>query len=240
MAYTQKDILDYLESYDQETYHFFIDFEHPYFYTAGSWITLFADKDRWAIVFEKSGYSTGSDCGAIEFTYFGNCLLNLESGDPEDHSTSNMKVAILISDEDLRAIEEDYLLIDKNSSTIKVRDTLLPFEANNQINTYDLIRYLEAKKPALFKATDSELWQCLPSDLPKLMQIDNWNHQPYSKHKNMISPSAYVIEKTGTKPSKNETYKLIADILVTKDTTKWKPTLPPNNDWKNWPRAGGF
>lgn len=166
--------------------------------------------------------------------------MNLESGDPEDHSTSNMKVAILISDEDLRAIEEDYLLIDKNSSTIKVRDTLLPFEANNQINTYDLIRYLEAKKPALFKATDSELWQCLPSDLPKLMQIDNWNHQPYSKHKNMISPSAYVIEETGTKPSKNETYKLIADILVTKDTTKWKPTLPPNNDWKNWPRAGGF
>ncbi len=70
------------------------------------------------------------------------------------------------------------------------------------------------------------------------MQIDKWNHQPYSKHINITSPSTYVIEETGTRPSENETYKLIADILVTKDTAKWKPTLPPNNDWRNWPRAG--
>jgi hypothetical protein len=31
---------------------------------------------------------------------------------------------------------------------------------------------------------------------------------------------------------------MIADILVSKDTTKWKPTLKPNNDWRNWPNAG--
>jgi hypothetical protein len=40
MPYSQKDILEYLERYDQETYHFFVDLEHPYFFTAGSRLTL--------------------------------------------------------------------------------------------------------------------------------------------------------------------------------------------------------
>jgi hypothetical protein len=31
---------------------------------------------------------------------------------------------------------------------------------------------------------------------------------------------------------------MIADILVSKDTAKWKPALKPNNDWRNWPNAG--
>ncbi|MES1215589.1 MAG: hypothetical protein ABUT20_08730 [Bacteroidota bacterium] len=253
--YTQKDILDYLENYDHETYHFFIDFEHPYFYTAGSRITLFADKDRWAIVFEKSGYSTGNDSGEIEFEYFGNCLVNLGSGIEGDLSTSNMKVEIIIKYDDLRETEEDYLKINKNTPTIKVRNTILPIEhdirkyealkikpeyidADNQIDTPSLIRYLNEQNPQLFRATDNELRQCLPADLPKLMQIDKWNHQPYFKHRIKNSPDTYTIETKGTKPSDNETYKLIADILVTKDTTKWKPTLIPNNDWRNWPNAG--
>ena len=82
MPYSQKDILEYLEKCDQETYHFFIDLEHPYFFTAGSRLTLYADENRWAIVFEKSGYSTGSSAAEIEFANFGNCLINLKSKIP--------------------------------------------------------------------------------------------------------------------------------------------------------------
>ena len=43
--------------------------------------------------------------------------------------------------------------------------------------------------------------------------------------------SAY--EKTNP-PSHQETYKLLAKILVTRDTTNWKPTQKANNSWKNW------
>jgi len=35
-------------------------------------------------------------------------------------------------------------------------------------------------------------------------------------------------------PSQQETYKLLAKILVTRDTANWKPTQKPNNSWKNW------
>jgi len=35
-------------------------------------------------------------------------------------------------------------------------------------------------------------------------------------------------------PSQQETYKLLAKVLVTEDTTNWKPMQTPNNSWKNW------
>lgn len=257
-SFTQKDILNYLEETDQETYHFFIDFEHPYFYTAGSRLTLYADKNRWAIVFEKSGYSTGNSCGEINLTYFGNCLRNLKSGIPGDEKTSNMKSVILINNEDLKQLEDSSFLelIAKDKNRIKVRDSFLIIEHdtskyalkkiklqdfNNPENLVDfpsLIRYLDEEHPQVFRATDKELEMSLPSDLPKLMQIDEWHHEAYIKYKYMTSPTEYHYEVRGKKPSDYETYKMIAEILVSRDTTKWRPTLKPNNNWRNWPRAG--
>lgn len=257
-SFTQKDILNYLEETGQETYHFFIDFEHPYFFTAGSRLTLYADKNRWAIVFEKSGYSTGNSCGEINLTYFGNCLRNLESGIPGDEKTSNMKSVILINNKDLEQLEDsNHLeLIAKDKNKIKVRDSFLTIEhdaseyASKKIKLQDfnnpeslvdfpsLIRYLDEEHPQIFRATDKELEMSLPSDLPKLMQIDEWHHETYIKDKLMTSPTEYHYEVSGKKPNDYETYKMIAEILVTKDTTKWKPTLKPNNNWRNWPRAG--
>jgi hypothetical protein len=257
-SFTQKDILNYLEETDQETYHFFIDFEHPYFYPAGSRLTLYADENRWAIVFEKSGYSTGNSCGEIELEYFGNCLQNLKNGIPGDTATSNMKAVILIKDTDLEKIDNGEIeeLVAKEQDKIQVRDTMLPIEQNSSkyiakgieprdynnpkhlFDFYSLIRYLDEEYPHIFRATDKELRMCLPENLPKLMQIDQWHHEAYSKHKVPTSPTEYHYEVTGKKPSDYETYRMIADILVSRDTTKWKPTLKPNNDWRNWPKAG--
>ena len=257
-SFTQKDVLKYLEETDQETYHFFIDFEHPYFYTAGSRLTLYADEKQWAIVFEKSGYSTGNNCGEIELTYFGNCLKNLQSGTVGDVTTSNMKTVILINNTDLEQIDEGKFeeLVGKDKTKIKVRDTFLNIEQNsskyiakgikpraydnpkNLFDFYSLIRYLDEEHSRLFRATDNELRICLPVDLPQLMQIDEWHHEAYTKYKNMSSPTDYHYEVMGKKPSDYETYKMIADVLISRDSTKWKPTLKPTNNWRNWPNAG--
>lgn len=248
-TFTQKDILNYLEETDQETYHFPIDFEHPYFYTAGSRLTLYADEKRWAIVFEKSGYSTGNNCGEIEFAYFGNCLKNLQSSIPGKTATSNMEHVILIYDTDLEQIDEDKFeeLVAKDKTRIKVRNIFLNIEQDASkyiakgieprsydnpkglFDFYSLIRYLDEEYPNIFRATDKELRTCLPEDLPQLMKIDEWHHEAYT---------TYIHEPMGKKPSDYETYRMIADILVFRDITKWKPTLKPNNNWRNWPNAG--
>jgi hypothetical protein len=257
-SFTQEDILNYLEETGQENYHFFIDFEHPYFFPAGSRLTLYADDKRWAIVFEKSGYSTGNNCGEIEFAYFCNCLINLKSGIPGDILTSNMKTVILIEDTDLEGVDESKYeeLVSKDKTKIKVRDSFLAIEQDSSkyiakgimprdydnpkglFDFYSLIRYLEEEHPDVFRATDKELRMCIPEDLPQLMHIDNWHHETYSKYRLRYSETDYRDEVDGKKPGDYETYKMIADILVSRDTTKWKPTLRPNNNWRNWPGAG--
>ncbi len=256
--YTQQDILNELDRADQETYHFFIDLQHPYLYTAGSRLTLYADEERWAVVFEKSGYGNRSYCGQIELDYFGNCLQNLQSEIPGDPSTSNNKRVILIQEEDLRQIEEDFELVAQDKGEIPVRNSVLPIEQDlakylaRQIKPqeYDnpkklvdfpsLIRYLDEDNPSLFRATDEELSMCLPAGLPKIMQIDRWHHEVYYVGKKMTSVGVFEDEPMGASPSSYETYRMIADVLVWRDPAKWAPTLPPNNDWRNWPDAGGM
>ena len=198
------------------------------------------------------GYSNAGYRGEIELAYFGNCLTNLLSGG----ATSNLKTVVLIDNDEIQRIEKDMNeLVMKKIKQVKVRDTLFDIEqdksvyelknirdtvCNNPENLVDIpsmIRYLDEEYPALFRATDKELRMCLPPDIPRLMQIDKWHHEAYTKYKNMTSPTAYHYESMGKSPAGYETCKMIADVLVSGDTSKWRPALPPNSNWRNWPHA---
>lgn len=243
ISYTKEEILNTLD--DCKYYNWFLDLEHGYFYTAGSRINLFADDNRWAIVFEKSGFGNRSGRAEIELNYFGNCLKNLDRAGLNDKYISNSKYIILILGEEFEKIEGDFELVSKEAKVIKVRNTELPIEHNSEkyfakgieIQDFDnpdnlidypsLIRYLDEENPELFRASEKELKTCLPKDLPFLMKIDKWHHKSYSEY-------------GGDKPSSYETFHLIADVLVSKNINSWKPTLDPNNDWRNWSEAGSL
>jgi hypothetical protein len=100
-----------------------------------------------------------------------------------------------------------------------------------QIDFRDLARYLAYEYEELCRATDEELRTHIPHDLPKIMVIDEWHHKPYS---------VYNGSGSGDPPSSYETYRLIAEVLETKDPARFKPTLSPNNHWINWPYAGAL
>ena len=139
---------------------------------------------------------------------------------------------------DLRLPRPDLELIGQNIKEIKIRDKFVPFDNNHKnyekvgieirdddntkklIGFGDLIRYLHETNPTLISATEDEIRKHIPKDIPKLMTIDAFHFI-----------SAY--EKTNP-PSQQETYKLIAKVLTTRDTTNWKPTQKANNSWKNW------
>ena len=241
--YTTKDILTDLDS--NAIYEFFLDLEHGYYFTSGSRINLFADKERWAIVFEKSGFGNRSGRAEIVLNYFGNCLVNPPKAGLNNQFITNTNFIVLIDNEDFEKIADGFELVSKDAQTIKVRGQDIPIEQNiseykkkgieiqdfdnpsNQIDFPSLIRYLDEENNELFRATDEELCALLPADLPFLMRIDEWHH-------------TRIKEYGGPNPSKNETFQLIAKILVAKDTSLWKLTLQPNNDWRNWPEAGGL
>ncbi|GAB5399264.1 MAG: hypothetical protein Aureis2KO_08490 [Aureisphaera sp.] len=241
--YTKEEILNALDN--TGAYNFFLDLEHGYFHTAGSRINLYADENKWAIVFEKSGFGNRSVRAEIELNFFGNCLINLDRAGVDDRFICNSKYLTLISGEEFEKIEGDFELVSKEATKVKVRDKELTIDQNNEsygamgieIQDFDnpdglidypsLVRYLDETNPEVFRATENELRMCIPVDVPFLMKIDKWHHRSYS-------------EFGGDKPSTYETFNLIADILMSRNSEDWNPTLEPNNNWRNWPEAGGL
>ena len=226
-------------------FNFFLNLEHGYCETAGNRIHLYADATRWAIVFEKSGYQNRGTYAEIELDYIGNCIDYPIEKYPGRIDISNCSSVILIDPIEFERIEnkegsemETFELIGQEIKEIKIRDKYVPFDNNYenyekvgiQVRDYDnpqkligfgdLIRYLHETNPILISATENDIRKHIPNDIPKLMTINEFH---------FVS----VYEKTNP-PSKQETYQLLAKILVTRDTTNWKPTQKANNSWKNW------
>jgi len=256
MTFTETEILDQLDKAfnnqysptvrsEDIKYNFFLDLEHGYFETAGNRIHLYADSTRWAIVFEKSGYQNRGSSAAIELYYFGNCINYPTDKYSEDEYKTNTSIITLIESTEFERIEnkegkdlETFELIEPKIKEVKIRDRMFPF--NNNYKDYekvgvkvreynspqkligfgDLVRYLNETNPAIISANEGDIRQHIPTDLPKIMTINEFHYH-----------SAY--DKT-VPPSTQETYKLIARVLITRDPMNWKPSQKPNNHWVNW------
>jgi Homeodomain-like domain len=272
--YTAQDIIEYLDNLPYIPPYSFVDLEHPYFYTANSRLTLFADETRWAMTFEMSGYTPRGFRVELWLNHYGNCLVNLTPV-PNSNEFYNSQFLTLIDGDELRRIEinedniteadkaalgiseenydDDEFLefaesVRSGIEEVKLRGQYVKIPSTKQgyvkwvpdimirdypkqIDFRDLARYLAYEYEELCRATDEELRTYIPHDLPKIMVIDEWHHKPYSVYNGSVS---------GDPPSSYETYRLIAEVLETKDPARFKPTLSPNNHWINWPYAGAL
>jgi hypothetical protein len=227
-----------------------MDLEHGYFATANSRLTLLGDKRHWAIVFEKSGYANRASEIQLELNYFGSCLRNLEPGGAYHQFNYNSKYIPLVDVDSLNAIEAEFETVDISAETVLLRDqeVALPRslekyekwvpgirhrETDEKPDFADLGRYLAFEYESLCRATYSEISQCLPDGLAVILQLDEWHHKSYSFYTN--GPDHGVM---GSPPSSYETFPMLAEVLVTKDVEKYRPTLKPNSHWRNWPGAG--
>lgn len=248
VRFTEQDILSDLDEVGQANpYKFFLDLDHGYSYTASSRLTLFADPGRWAIVMEMTGYNPRGDGVVLEVHYFGNCLHGLDRAGSHDQFLCNTKFFNLstgIRDKITVGID----LVSPSAAVMTVRGQELPIDHNVEhyeaigintheednpdrlMNTWGLVRFLSEKYPDLFRANEEELRTCLPADLPKLMHIDRWVH-----------PETWELYGGGgPKPSESGTIRMLAKILVQRDSSLWEEPASPNNDWRFHPEAGGL
>ena len=221
-------------------YNFFLDLEHGYCVTAGSRIHVYADSIRWAIVFEKSGYQNRGGDAEIELDYFGNCVNYPVDKYPLRNYITNAGRVDLITGEEYDRIKDTagFELISAKAAYVNIRGIKVPIEhdvakyrrlgikldstdnPNHLIGYADIVRYLNETNPGLISAKENEIRTNIPHDLPKLMAIDKFHFE-----------SVYTNKKL---PSEQETYRLLAKILLKRDTSLWKPTLKANNHWSNW------
>lgn len=225
-------VLETLNNSINCTYCDFIDLDNGYFELANSRISLFKDGDQWAMVFEKIGYNArAGEPVQLEIHFFGNCLINL----PEfNGQTSNY---------DIIEIENDiYQAVNSNIDSISIRGQRIHIPLDKKAysdlgikwdyeeKNYEgaILKYLAEKYPEVTRANDSELRRCIPSNLKKIMVIDDWFQEEYHQ----FAPTV--------PPSKQETFQLIANVLVSGDTSVYKPTKKSNSHWSFWPESGGM
>ena len=104
-----------------------------------------------------------------------------------------------------------------NHFGIKPRDYHNP---GRLIGFEDLLRYISDTQPQVLNATQDDIKAHLPKDLPEILTIDKFHFE-----------SAY---KKDDLPGSQETYQLLAKVLVTRNKDFWKPKNKANNHWSNW------
>lgn len=209
--------------------------DNGYVYPAGTKLTVYRDDRRWAIVIEVIGfnYRGGGHDG------MSNCLHIYGNYLPYEPGIRNENFIYLTDDANNCNTfdnEEDFYL-NQDCTTFTLREQILPLYHNRQlykdarieiqdaqrINAFEFLRLLDALHHDKLVATETEIRERIPNNLPKIMELHNWFH-----------PDVVNDEL----PSNNETFKQIAKVLETGNIYHYKPTHEPNTNWKNWPDGG--
>lgn len=132
-----------------------------------------------------------------------------------------------------------------------------------EISGQDVLRLMAVLHRSLFRATEEELYKGIPTTLRKILVLDEWHHKAFRQSRSVFerpdllqrfdlsNPSVAEMARQSlqstkqqnaidweSRPSSYETWQQIAEVLATGDIGRYRPTLPPNTHWKNWPEGG--
>jgi hypothetical protein len=232
--FSTEQILDQLDSCAKNFTFPMLD--NGYVYPADVRLTAYRDNTRWALVIEvlgahnhAGGHNGISDC----LHCFGNCL-NRPPG------TANEDFLYPTADGDSPTFDDEYgWYVNEEAGTIRIRDIIVPirFKADAleakgirledppRVNAAELLRGLLPEYRELLLATEEELRQRVPIDLPIILRLDEWHHPDLAD---------------GELPSRSRTFQMVAELVASGDSKHYQPTQEPNTDWSNWPDGGAL
>jgi hypothetical protein len=190
--------------------------DHGYTYLVDARLHAFRDDARWAIVIEVVGYNPRGGNLYDVLHYYGNCL----SGDAG--FTNDDFLGRVENWDEVEDLEEPEIWRG-GATSIAVRDHVIPVDAVAGDRLEAVFRGLVPAQREIFLGTEDEVRARIPNDLPRFLQLEEWNH-----------PDVVV----GEKPSDSETFRQLAEALVADDTSRFAPAAPPNTHWSNWPEGG--
>jgi hypothetical protein len=208
--------------------------DNPMMYLADARLHAYRDGIRWALIIEQLGFmpAAGGHPGINNCLYcFGNCLKRPPGLDDGDFLT------VTADGPDGPAFDPDGLYLQPGALSIRIRNQVVPlnlspavFQAKGitleeppQVKIFEMLRTLLPEQRQLLLATEQELRQRVPIDLPEILTLEQWHHPDIGK---------------GQLPSHSETFRMISKVLVAGDPAFWQPRQQPNSHWKNWPGGG--
>lgn len=224
-----------LSQLDERHSYTFPMLDNGYIYLAGTKLTAYRDQKRWVLIIEVIGfnYRGGGHNGISNCLHvYGNCL----SYRPGMRNENFLSLTADSPDCETFDTEESFYL-NPNASTFILRNEVRPvihdrdkyfsnniiLEDEERINAFEFLRMLDNLYHDKLVATEKEVRDRIPNDIPKILELHEWYH-----------PDVANAEL----PSENETFRQIAKVLETGISDFYKPTHKPNTHWKNWPDGG--
>lgn len=196
--------------------------DNGYVYLAATRLSLFRSEADWAMVFEVFGYSPRAGLPDTTISTFASRLHDLdfrsihpiEAGPWMDESDPEMVAAT----GELRLREQAMPLPPK--AAYGMRGIQL---SGKRPAVFELCRLLAAEYRPSVLATEEEQRVSVLPEMTRILQLDEWHHP----------------DITGSElPSATETFRQLADVLVTGDPSRYRATEDPNTHWKFWPEGG--
>lgn len=194
-------------------------------------MTVYCDENRWAFVLEQIVYAPQSPgfWGMVDLVYtIGNRVAETPSGSGDSiavikdagRDRAFLDPIGLEVNPRVRMLTVRNKIVQVDLSLEHLRQEGIPIPHDGVLRGQHLLwSLLPAHRDLLF-ATDSEKSTRLPLDLPKFLQLEEWNHPRLMTQR--------------TKPSQSETFRLLAEATVAGDVDRYRPTLPPNTNFRNW------
>lgn len=216
--------------------------DNGYVYLAATRLSLFRSAEDWAMVVEVFGFSPRAGHPDTSVYTFASRLHNRDSRKKYASREAYEQYLANNPHNELRFVypikgdawhEEE--VVAEGAKDVVVRRERVPLPRSGEYGKYgiDLLdpprvwvfeacRYLAAVARDLVLATPKERRVSVRPGMRQVLQLEEWNHPD-------------VIER---RPGESETFRQLARVLAEGNASLYRPTLPPNTHWSNWPEGG--
>jgi hypothetical protein len=221
--------------------------DNGYFYLAATRLSLYRAADEWAIVIETFGYSPRTSLPETCIYTFASTIVDRDipkGYGPKEISNllarnpnNDMRFVFPIEPGDWQ--DEDAFVVAENATELVVRGQVqhipslkqyaqrgITLENSPQVQVSELCRFLADEARELVLATVKERQMRVLPNLAQILQLEEWHH-----------PN---VAESDARPSGSETFQQLAQVLSTGHAELYRPSLPPNTHWSNWPDGGSL
>lgn len=228
------------------------DFRFPmldngYVYLAATRLSLHRSETDWALVTEVFGFSPRAGDPDVTISTFASRLH--ERDKPNSYVDRKAWEAYLANNPhnehrsffplDLTGSrpDDDGELLERTATTVNLRGASIAIpnvaecerlgirlESPPTLQVFELCRALAATHRAEVLASPLERRVSVLPEMQEILVLDEWHHPD--------------VADESERPSRSEAFRQIAEVLVSGDAARYRPTQQPNTHWSNWPAGG--
>jgi hypothetical protein len=241
---TAEEILSILDQCSEDCSFPMLD--NGYVYLAATRLSVFRSEVDWALVIEVFGYSPRAGLPDTAIHTFGSRLIKRKRKSdyvsreafedylryhPHDEWRNVCPIEqgkwLDLSDSEFVQSDVQTIRIRGVEYAVPSRELLTRYgitpEDPARVHVHELCRFFAATNRDQVLATTDERRVNLSPEMGQLLLLDEWNHPDLAN---------------GERPRDSETFQQLAKVLATGDLSEYRPSLPPNTHWINWPVGG--